>query len=461
MTRFIDRKGELAALQKELGRKGAGLIVVFGRRRTGKTRLVTEFLQGRDSVYYLAADQPDGAQVSDLKGILADYLKDPVLRGLDIRDWKSLFGYLEKAWPRDRPAIIAIDEVTYITKNNPSFPSLLQRFWDGFLSRTQSKLILCGSLVGLMMKDILSSGSPLYGRRTLDLQIQPFPFRHAQEFMDGVGFEDRIRYHAVLGGIPKYLEQVEGDFDDFLLEKMLDPKGFFYREGIYLLSEEFRDSSTYSNILRGIAAGDARAAEIGARTGMDTRSLSAYIHILEGLGFVARVVPFGRENGRGALYRMSDNFLEFWFRFIQPNRSAVELGRGKELCIAIRNDINSFVGRRFEDVCREYLADSGWGGTGGIGRWWKALKDEKKVVEIDLFAPGNERTALAECKWKDRTNGEAILKELEKKSAHVPSKGGMEYFIFAKSFFRTAARKNAHFVDLSQLEDFFGRPPAR
>jgi len=459
VKRFIDRKGEMTSLGREYGRKEAGLIVVFGRRRVGKTRLIRESLKGADFAYYLAAVQPDAAQVIDLKTTIADFLDDGTLRELDIRDWKGLFGYLEKVWPRERRLVLAIDEVTYITKNNPAFTSLLQRFWDGFLSGTRTKLILCGSLVGLMARDVLSSGSPLYGRRALDVHVRPLLFRHAQEFMKGVGFEDRLRFFAVLGGMPKYLEMVEGDFDSFIIDRMFDPNGFFYREGLYLLSEGFSESATYSNILRAVASGASSAARIGGHVGMDTRRLSSYLHILEGLGFLERRFPAGLENGRGSQFRVGDNFLEFWFRFVQENRSAVELGRGRELYAGLRNDINAFIGGRFEDVCRQYMEESGWGGPAGVGRWWRNLPDKKMVMEIDLLGKRNGRLGLAECKWRERVDGISLHEQLAGKAVHIPFPEQREYFLFARSFSRKGRQPDAHYVDLKDLEAFFSKPP--
>src|SRR3989338_4260311 len=184
MNTFIGRNKELQLLQKEYAAPGARLVVVYGRRRIGKTRLIEESLRGQPATaYYLAADEKDILQIKELQTLLGQFLHDEVLPELFFTDWKSLFAYLKKVWPPEQKVILVIDEVTYIIKNNSSFPSYLQQFWDIFLSKTNTTLVLSGSIVGLMLESVLGGKSPLYGRRTAEVYLEGLAVPEVQEFL--------------------------------------------------------------------------------------------------------------------------------------------------------------------------------------------------------------------------------------------------------------------------------------
>lgn len=445
---FIDRERELGHLNAEYGKNGAKFIVIYGRRRVGKTTLIEEFLRSKkDIIYYTADQQLEQQQIEDFKRQVAPYARDEFLEKTRFENWDQFFSYLSsKVVPKDKRLVLAIDEVTYIIKNNPAFPSILQKYWDKCLSKTNVFLLISGSLVGLMLKDVLSYGSPLYGRRTSQMQIEPFDLKTSSEFLKGRIIEDKIAIYSLVGGVAKYLvlASEEKSVNALVKNKFLEKEGFFYQEGLFLMAQEFKNPTVYMSVLKAISMGNSRLNEIANFVGVDGKKISMYLDILQTLGLVSKIVPVTEDEDRfrGAVYRITDNFLRFWFRFVFPNRSQIELHDTAGLQEQIRSSMkSSHIPFVFEDVSRELLA-----GRQSLlpfefskmGNWWGAYRDkgtnERKTAEIDIVAL-NEKTGkilFAECKWRDLKLADAvkILDELKKKSEFVSWKNDdrEEYF---------------------------------
>lgn len=443
--KFVNRKSELKHLEQEYIQPGPKFIVIYGRRRVGKTRLIEEFTRTKEDVaYYLAAQESDNQQISEFKEVLSPLLQDDFLRTTKFESWKHLFSYLGKVWPRDRRFIVAIDEVTFIIKSNPSFTSYLQNFWDNTLSKSQTILLLSGSLVGLMLNEVLSQDSPLHGRRTSQIKVEPLTLQDARGFMPNQPLEVQVSMYALTGGVPKYLQfiQPKDGFKEFVIKNFFSREGFFYQEGLFLLSQEFKDPSTYLNILKAISFGNSRLQEISNFTGIDSRKISGYLDILSNLGFTISIIPVTEEKKafRGALYALSDNFLSFWHRFIFNGRSSIEFGEGKELYVQKKDEITSFIGRKFEGICREicrerFKLDS-------AGTWWGHERDEKgirKEIEIDIcgLKKDSKEIFLGECKWQEKVNAKQLLAKLKEKAKYIgwnKEQRKEHYVLFAKSF---------------------------
>ncbi len=462
--KFVNRKEELKILEEEYAKERASFIVIYGRRRTGKTRLIEEFVKNKKYFYYLAADEKEHLQIKEFKESIASFLNDEVLLNLNITDWKTLLSYLEKVWPKNEKIILAIDEFSYLIKHNPSIPSYFQKFWDRFLSKTKTKLILCGSLVSIMLKNVLEGGNPLYGRRTTDILVEKFSIKEVMEFLN-TNLEEAIKFYAVVDGIPKYLELVEGDFESFI-KKIINKRSFFYREGYYLMSEELKDISTYLNILMAIAEGNTKISEISNFTGMEVRKIYPYLDILENLGFVKKQLPvFGKRN---AIYLIEDNFLDFWFRFIHKYRSYIEIEEVEKIMKNVFLEINAFIGKKFEKVCEWFLRKHIPFRSAIIGRQWGKIPGKSKgenTYEIDIVALNDQTKEIlfCECKWQDKVNAKKICKELVEKVQYVQwhNDKRKEYLaVFAKSFSKRIDEFEGRKVlcyDLKDLEKFIKR----
>lgn len=451
--RFVNRKNELEHLEKEYRKKGSSFAVIYGRRRVGKTALIEEFIKDKEGVYYLAAQEEDKLQIKEFKEAISKFIDDDFLSKNEFGDWKQIFSYLSRIWPKDKKIVLAIDETTFIIKENSSFPSYLQKFWDQFLSRTNTFLILSGSLVGLMLKSVLSYDSPLYGRRTSQIYLEEFSFKDSIEFMRGKSVEDQIRFYSITGGVAKYLLFVEEEesFEDFILNNLFSKEGFFYREGVFLLSQEFKDPSTYVNILKAISYGNTKLNDISNFVGIESKKISSYIEILIRLNILRKEIPFNanEKRFRGAIYLFNDNFLTFWHRFIHPNRSMIEMRRGEELMENNMDMVNAFIGLQFEKVCREMMSYF----YPNVGRWWGKGRGGKEI-EIDVVGKSEKEVAFGECKWKLEVDAKKVLEYLKERSNEVQVKGQRKYFIFAKSFKEKLDENGVFLYDLEDIKNF-------
>ena len=460
---FIDREEELRHLNALYQKDAPQFVVIYGRRRVGKTSLLEEFLKGKkDTIYYLADQQVEQQQVEDFKRQIFEYTRDEFLLKTTFKSWDQLFSYLVGTIPKDKRITIAIDELTYVIKSNPAFPSILQKYWDRFFSKSKIFLVVSGSLVGLMLKKVLNYGAPLYGRRTSQIYLGPFNFEVSSRFLKGRDIEERIVFYSITGGVAQYLTMIEEEtVEEFLRKKFLEREGFFYQEGMFLLSQEFKNLNVYLSILKSIAAGNTKLNEISNSLGMEGKKVSRYLDVLHATGLVEREVPVTEDplRSRRGVYRLKDNYLRFWFRFIFPNRSRIEIRDTEPVLSEIMLNLPQHVSQTFEDVCAEFLTKLNRSGKlplsfSKLGRWWHGEE------EIDLVALDESRgkVLLGECKWQDEVDAERVLWELRRKSGAVQwgGEGRKEYYVvFAKSFKRKVEEPEVKCFDLSDMEKVF------
>lgn len=428
MRIFVDRDAELRALEREYVREGSSFVVVYGRRRVGKTELISQFIRDKRALYYLATEEPELQNLESFQSVVADFLQSDLLRTARVSRWEDVFREIARACgPAGERAVIVIDEFQYLGKANPAYPSIFQRIWDTMLKDANVMLILCGSLISLMRDQVLSEESPLYGRRTAQIRMGQIPFSHYREFLPGRSTRELVERYAVTGGVPKYIELFEDEKDVYsaISSNVLDRSGFLYDEPNFLLQREVPDVGTYFALIRAIAGGAHRPNEISRDFGLKQTSLGKYLKTLIDLDVLEREVPVTEGNpnkSKKSLYRIKDNFLQFWFRFVLPNLSYLETGRTSAVERRVRDHfIDGHVAYVYEDVCRERLwelTDSGELGfvPERVGRWWSG-SDEIDVVGLSA---GEKRAVWGECKfWKDPV-GANVLRTLEEKVAHVP-----------------------------------------
>ncbi len=428
MRIFIDREAELQALEREYAREGSSFVVVYGRRRVGKTELISRFIRNRRSLYCLATEEPELQNLESFQSVAADFLQSDLLRAARLSRWEDVFREIAHACgPTDERAVIVIDEFQYLGRANPAYPSIFQRIWDTMLKDANVMLVLCGSLISLMRDQVLSEESPLYGRRTAQIRMGQIPFSHYQEFLPGRSTRELVERYAVTGGVPKYIELFNDEEDVYsaISANVLDRSGFLYDEPNFLLQREVPDVGTYFALIRAIAGGAHRPSEISRSFGIKQTSLNKYLKTLIDLDVLERQVPVTESNpdkSKKSLYRIKDNFLQFWFRFVLPNLSYLETGRTAAVEKRIREHfIDGHVAYVYEDVCRERLWDLEDSGELGfvperVGRWWSG-RDEIDVVGLSA---SEGRAVWGECKfWKDPV-GANVLRALEEKAARVP-----------------------------------------
>ncbi|BAA30074.1 496aa long hypothetical protein [Pyrococcus horikoshii OT3] len=433
---FIDRKKELGLLEERLKSGKAQFIVIYGRRRVGKTALILEFLRRHGGLYLLARETSEIENLERFSLRLAEYFNDSFLKKNPLRSLDAFFEYLSTK--AEKPFIIAIDEFPYLVKGNKALPSILQEYWEMKLSKKKIFLIVSGSSVS-MTERLLGYKSPLYGRRTAQLKLKPLDFFNAREFLPKYSLEDFVRVYGILGGTPAYLLEFS---DEKSLEENL--KSYFrvdsllYGDALFILREELDEPRNYFAIMEAIARGNTTLGEIVNETGLERATVGKYLSVLIDLDLVRREVPItaSRKSRKGRYY-IADNYFAFWFRYVYPNADLIESGNGELLVDTVMDDIDHYTGEVFEGVAKEFLLRLNKSERlpfrfSRVGRWW--YKNE----EIDLVAL-NERekkVLFIEVKWKDLSKREArgILKDLKRKAKLVGlDEWGKHYGLVAKS----------------------------
>ncbi|ELZ05248.1 ATP-binding protein [Natrialba asiatica] len=436
---FYDREAELDALETAFESPGHEFYVVYGRRRVGKTELLKEFCGEQPHLYFLASQEAESRQREKFVEKVADYFDDRVPR---IDGWDDAFDYLGEKLAAE-PLIVVIDEFPYLVEENDSLPSYLQSFVDERLQDTESMLALCGSSVSTMESEILAHESPLYGRRTGQIDLQPFSFQQAREAI-AYDFEDAIRSYAVTGGTPMYLTLF--DYTQPLAEniqtEVLSPTAVLYNEPEFLLRTELRNPARYMSILEAVATGHTTPNEIAGATGIDSGPLSKYLQTLRRLRLIDREVPVtaSAKQSKRSRYLVADEFLRFWFRFVEPNRSSIEEAPAVVYNNTIEPNLPDYVATTFEDVCREAVwaairrDEHELGPYSEVGRWWYG-EDEIDIVGL---APDDDRVLLAECKWTTEPVGYSLATTLQDNAEQVrwgPNARDEEFALFSKSGF--------------------------
>jgi AAA+ ATPase superfamily predicted ATPase len=424
---FVNREAELAFLEQQFRSGRAALVVLYGRRRVGKTDLLHQFCRDKPHIFFVADLGTAEANLVQFSRAVSQHVHgDPEVEGV-YRDWDQGLARLARL-AQEKRLVVVFDEFTYLVSAQPGIASTLQRTWDETLRHTQIMLILCGSFVGMMMQHVLSYRAPLYGRRTGDWHLQPFTFQEATSLLAWMSPEDQLRAYAVLGGMPAYLVALDSDLG--LLEniehRVLQRGTFLHNEPRLLLQTELRDPTNYFSVLEAIAGGATRLNEIAQRAGLPLSALTYYLNNLRDLGLVERVVPATEphpERSRRAFYRLADGFFRFWFRYVLPNRNLLERGQTEPVARKVAAELDVYAGPAFESVCREQVWRLSEKGqlpftARRVGAW------RSRTAEVDLCAVGDKDILLGECKWWAGPVGLNVLDELRARAEEVTGAAG-------------------------------------
>ena len=359
---FIGRTSELATLNAEL-EHGSGFVVIYGRRRVGKTTLIKEFIKDKRAFYFLATTESEAQSMKRFAGVLSRTTKNPMLSKVTFTDWLDLFQVVADDHP-DEKKVLVIDEFPYLVKTNPDFPSILQNAWDEVLKDHNVMLVLCGSLISMMKKHALAYDSPLYGRRTAQIRLMPLQFTDVYAAQN-LSFEQAVEQYAITGGVPKYMEffQTDEPLVEQIRRVVLSKNGFLYEEPDFLLNEEVQTPINYFSVLKAISDGNHKLSKIGMTMEQDTSAITPYLKTLIDLGFVIKNVPITEKNperSRKSLYYVSDNFIRFWFRYVYPFKGELELDNQQIVLDEMGKDFKQkFVAFAYESICRNIFAERG------------------------------------------------------------------------------------------------------
>lgn len=447
---FIGRAQELSRLRKEFAANRPSLLVVYGRRRIGKSTLLREAAKERPHVLYQATRVTAALNLEALKAEIARSLgADDLLSGLG--DWLGVLTYLARKAEDTPGLVVVLDEFPYLVEVDPSLPSVIQKFWDaGSPAAGRLNLVLCGSLIA-QMEDLLAERNPLYGRQTLAMDVQPLPLRDAAGFFPGHSSEERVLAHGIFGGIPFYLRLCDpgASIEENVSNLLLADAGPLVDEPNVLLQSELRETQRYASILAAIADGCTKLGEINGRVReiKDATSLSPYVERLERMRLVRPVRSMDAEpKSRDRRYFVADPLMAFWHRFVRPNMSSVAQGFGAEVWrhqVAPRLD--EFMGGAFEEICREHARRHSQerlpAPAQEIGQIWSADYD------IDIAGRLLDGSMLyGECKWRRGEVGEDVLDTLIRRAGKTVYGSGTQrrrFTLYARAGFKAGVRERA------------------
>jgi len=354
---FIGRDDELEVLGQLAERGAPELFVLYGRRRVGKTELLQQFCEGRRAVYFQAAQLREKDNLRAYREALADGLGESIA-AVDFPDWGAALEYSCERAGGER-LVIVIDEFPYLCEANKGLPSVLQRFWDKRGKKSTLMLVLCGSQVSFMEDQVLSEKSPLFGRRTAQKRLQPLPPPQTIGFFQEWSIEDRLLAYSILGGMPAYLRRFDTSrsLRENILQEILRPEGYLFEEVQFLLRNELSSPTTYNSILAAVACGDRKVGEVALTVGVDSTTANKYLSVLRDLGIVERRIPITDPDpfrSRRGTYHISDRFVAFHFRHVQPAVTLVNAGRGSRV---LEESVEPDFPRLFDEARLEFVLD--------------------------------------------------------------------------------------------------------
>jgi len=458
---FIGRSNELDKLESFYRSKKFEMVILYGRRRVGKTKLLTEFIKDKSAIFFVAEENNDLLNKEKFTRVVLNHFNENV--NLKFDQWEDIFLYLSKKINNDK-MVIVIDEFPYIALSNTSFMSMLQNVIDHEYINKNIMLILCGSSISFMENEMVSHKSPLYGRKTGQMKLLPLNYYDVKLMFPNYSVEDQFKVYSILGGIPHYLIQFNSDLslDENIIKFCLNSTSLFYDEPKNLLHQELRTPTVYNSILEAIAGGSSKINEISTKIGETPSKTTKYLQSLLELEIVKKSFPVELRDSRKTLYTLGDSLFEFMFRFVYKNRSLIEQDLGEVLYYkSLKEEINAFYGKQFETVCLQYLIRENRNLSlafmvEDFGKWWGGNPKSKKQEEVDIIGLSKTDALYGECKFKNEKVGIEVYETLIERSTLVP-RDHKYFYIFSKSGFRDELLKraneelNIHLVTLQEM----------
>lgn len=446
---FIGRERELNFLNGLYQSNRFEFVVLYGRRRVGKTALITHFIEDKSAIYFMGVESNAKQNLENLSMSILEYISG-------IKDTETTFASFQAALDavfqlaQNKRIILAIDEYPYVARASKSLASTLQLLIDKYKDRTKLMLILCGSSMSYMEDQVLAYKAPLYGRRTAQIKLLPFDFDESCAYARGFSAEEKALAYGIMGGTPQYLLQLNDSLsiEQNIKNTFLNPISSIYEEPVNLLKQEVREPAVYTAIITAIATGASRMSEISNKVGEDTNVCSIYLKNLIALGIVQKETPYGEKASRKSIYSIDDNMFRFWYRFVPENASLIARGATDLVYKRIEPHFSDYMGKVFEEICKQYLWKRLLKGEcpvefPSLGRWWGNDPVRRCQAEIDIMGEQDRDTALfAECKWTNEKVNLAVLETLIERSKLFSYKK-IYYYLFSKTGFTKGCAEKA------------------
>lgn len=463
MKQFYCRERELKKLNKQYNGDQFECIVIYGRRRVGKTALINEFCKDKPTIFFSALNTTGKENLEALSRAIMSYEKPeadsfPIFQNYDdaLKEITAL---------GNQRIIFVIDEYPYLAKAKPAISAMLQHLIDHKWCDSKIYLILCGSSMSFMENQVLGQKSPLYGRRTGQFKIEPLNYRETAVFHPELPAADNALIYGITGGVPHYINKldVKTNIDTALMENLFDRSSYLYEEPGNLLKQELREPTIYNAIIKAIADGSSRLNDITTKVGEDTSVISKYLKTLMDLGIVTKETPITEKPGKKTIYLLEDNFFRFWYRFVPINSNAIDSGRMEKIYPkAVKQNFSDYMGLTFEKMCKDYLlyyAESLPIELRQIGQWWGTDSRRKKQIQIDIVGtPVNgQEYLIGSCKYRNEKIGLDELTLLQEYASVFGKGSKYHYFIFSKGGFtdNLLQAQEQGKVTLITLEDMY------
>ena len=461
---FIGREQELRTLNQLYASGKFEFAVIYGRRRVGKTALISEFIKEKEAIFFTGVESNAKQNLENFSQCIMDYRGNDSL-GVTFPSFQAA---LESVFQlaKSQRIILVIDEYPYVAHAAKSLASTLQLLIDKHHADSKLFLILCGSSMSYMEDQVLAYKAPLYGRRTAQLKIQPFDFFEVCRYLTGFSPKDKALAYGMTGGTPQYLQQMDArlSIEENIKRIFLSPASAIFEEPLNLLKQEVREPGVYNAIMTAIASGYSKMNEIAGKVGEDSSVCAIYLKNLITLGIVKKETPFGEKAGRKTIYSMEEPMFRFWYRFVPPNFSLITRGAANLAYSRIAPELPAYMGGIFEEICKQYLWKQLLEGKCAVnfrdvGRWWGANPKTRAQEEIDIMGDDNDAALFAACKWTNEKIDLPVLDTLIARSElfHYPEK---YFYLFAKTGFTKACKEKAAAmgnVSLTVYEDMLQR----
>ncbi|MCD7805785.1 MAG: ATP-binding protein [Lachnospiraceae bacterium] len=468
---FIGRKKELASLQELYDRKGFGMSVIYGRRRIGKSTLITEFIKDKRAVFYTAT-KVGAARNLELFAQQVLFLFDPSLYGAVFSSTEAVFDYITDKLTSEK-VVLVVDELPYWAEKDEALLSILQKYIDTKWQNKNLLIILCGSALSFMESKVLSEKSPLFGRRSSQIRLEAFDYKTAALFVPGYSLEDKAICYGITGGVAKYLALIDPgkSIHDNIKNLFFHTDGYLYDEPRNLLTQEFSEVTLVNNIIEQIASGTNTVNQISQKTGEGVSTVLYSLDKLISIGLVEKRNCITEEkNKKKTQYMLKDHMFQFWYKFIPPAVSVIEIGQGNLYYDRIvKRQLHSYMGSVFEDMCRYYTLEQGIQGVFDnfltrVGTWWgvetldSSAGKYQQAADIDVVGISeiDKTVILGECKFRKEKIDKQVYDTLIRRSSVIQGKYRiLRYVFFSLSgytdYFQTLSGNDIKLLTLDDL----------
>lgn len=451
---FVGRHQELEQLNQAYQENNFQFTVIYGRRRIGKTSLINEFLKDKKAIYYVALEENAEDNLKRFSDAISIFKNTDQGGKEKFADFEECFKEITRLAQKQR-VILVIDEFPYLAKAYPTISSMLQSYIDHEFKETNLFLILCGSSMSFMERQVLGYQSPLYGRRTLALKLEPFKLSEAHEMLPKLSKEDAFIINTVCGGVPQYLSYMSDSMSvaDNIKKNFLSKSGRLFDEPNNLLQQELRDPTNYNSIINAIASGASKHSKIAQSAHLQTGPLTTYLNNLIDLGIVEKKLPVTEQKkskSKNIVYRICDGMFRFWYTFVGKQTDLIERGLTDLAWVKVQKGLSDFMGPEFEKYSQDFM----WSQDMNekivpnpfihLGNWWGTDKRTHQQVELDIvgFSDDERDGYFGECKWKNEPIPRSVLKKLiaNSETFKYPIK---HYYLFSKSGFTDSCQELA------------------